>query len=113
MFAEQGFATRGFGKINHPVCGSAKHNPGECDPLAWTIPYFHAPSENRWTCTIGMAETMSDCRGAVPSHYTVSEAEEAEMALPDTQVQAPSQTHSSAPHYPKHALHAHSTPMPY
>lgn len=86
MFAEAGFATRGFGKLNHPVCGSAKQNPGECDPLAWTLPYFHAPSENRWTCTVSMAETVSDCRGAIPSHYSVSEAEEAEIALPDTQI---------------------------
>jgi hypothetical protein len=86
MFAENGFATRGFGKLNHPVCGSLKTEPGECDPLAWTLPYFHAPSENRWTCTVTMATRVSECQGAIPSHYTVSAAEENQMALPDTQI---------------------------
>jgi hypothetical protein len=83
-FAENGYATRGFGKIMHPVCGSAAHDsPGECDPLSWTLPYFHSPNENRWTCSSGMVG--HGCDAEMPSHYAVSKAEERAHPLPDTQ----------------------------
>jgi iduronate 2-sulfatase len=83
-FAENGYATRGFGKIMHPVCGSAAHDsPGECDPLSWTLPYFHSPNEARWTCSSGMVG--HGCDAEMPSHYAVSKAEEQAHPLPDTQ----------------------------
>ena len=32
-FAENGYVTRGFGKLMHPVCGAQKDSAGECvDP---------------------------------------------------------------------------------
>ena len=83
-FAESGYATRGFGKIMHPVCGAAAlDSPGECDPLSWTLPYFHSPNEKLWTCTSGMVG--HGCDAAIPSHYAVSKAEERANPLPDTQ----------------------------
>ena len=82
-FAEQGYATRGFGKIMHPTCGGAHDSPGECDPLSWTLPYFHSPNENHWTCNGAMVGR--GCDAAMPSHYAVSKAEERATPLPDTQ----------------------------
>jgi iduronate 2-sulfatase len=98
QFAEKGFATRGFGKIAHPVCGGAQHDsPGECDPKAWSLPYFHSPEEGHWTCSTRSAQ-RGYCSAAIDSYYTVSPAEEAQHPMPDAQIaqEAVDQLHTFA-----------------
>ena len=82
-FAENGYVTRGFGKIMHPVCGNDKKLPGECDPKGWTLPYFHGETGTYWTCNKHMWAAKT-CAQIQKSYLTVSPEEEAHMPLDDT-----------------------------
>jgi iduronate 2-sulfatase len=87
-FAENGYVTRGFGKLMHPVCGAQIEQPGECDPKAWTLPYFHSKTEKHWTCnsrTVKQKNHASKgCFYAQNSYKTVMPSEEAQYPLSDT-----------------------------
>ena len=67
-FKENGYTTKGIGKVFHPGVAS-----GGDDPISWTEPYFHAPNMEYW-------------QHRNSSWEAVTSAARAQRELPDVQL---------------------------